>query len=561
MQVAESVPLAPSRRSLRRRVLVGFPQIVIALTLLVFFGSRLGEGGDIERQWFHFFRSILVLGAATVIAFWALFFSKWPRIPVIAAIALIGGGSYALFRVEYDGNLRPHIHFRDWVLRLFGASHSDKVRAHREQQARTLKKRPVDPTPLPTDFPGFRGADRTGVVNGPPINRDWNARPPREIWKQPTFGGYAAFAVVNEFLYTIEQRDDDEAVVCYDAVNGNELWSHSWPGRFKESMGGIGPRATPTVDNGEVFAYGAFGRLVCLNAVNGQLKWAVDTLRGRPNVQWAMSGSPLVSGDLVVVNPGAQPPERAGHSLVAYHRADGHVVWSSGKHQAGYSSPMLVTLDGVRQILIFDGVGLGGYDPELGAELWRFPWVTQGASGINVAQPIVLEREKPTQPGMEPAVERRGEVFIASGYGRGGALLRIVKKGNEWTVEEVWRSEARTMRCKFSSPVEYNGFIYGLDDGNLQCIDLADGSERWTDRRRPTEGKAYGNGQILRVGSLLVILSEYGEVVLVEANPAQFRELGRKKILEGDKTWNNPALAGGLLYIRNEREMACVDLR
>lgn len=569
MSVAETAPLTASPRTLVRRIIrIGFPQFVVVLALVLYFGSRLAEGGEIERQWINLFRSGVLVGACTLIALWALFFSGWHKLPVIAVLAILIGGSWATFRIEYDGDLKPYLRFRDWVLRIFATTHSDKVRAHREQQARTLIKRPVDATPLPTDMPGFRGADRTGIVNGPSLNRDWNARPPRELWKQPIDGGYSAFAVVNEFLYTMEQRDEHEAVVCYDAVNGNELWSHSWPGRFKEAMGGVGPRATPTVDHGEVFAYGALGRLVCLNAVTGELKWAVDTLHGRENLQWAMSGSPLVYGDFVVVNPGSQPPSKSGHTLVAYHRADGHVLWSSGKHPAGYSSPMLATLGGVRQILIFDGAGLGGYDPDLGTELWRYPWNTQ--SGINVAQPIVLETTSVPPAswaalfggvGMQPRTQRKGEVFISSGYGRGGALVRVTKNGGDWKAEEVWKTERHSMRCKFTSPVEYNGHIYGLNDGNLECIDSTDASVKWTDRRRPEKGGAYGHGQILCSGDLIVVLSEYGEVVLVEANPERFHELGRLKVLDGIKTWNSPALAGGLLYIRNDREMACVDLR
>ncbi len=571
MSVTEMTPAASRRRSLARRIFrVGFPQVVIVLAVFLFFATRIGEGHHIERQWFNLFRTIVVIAAAGLVALWALFFSGWRKLPVAAALLLLIGSSWALCRIEYDGDLRPHIHFRDWVLRMFGATHSDKLRAHREEQARTLVKRPVDLTPMPTDFPGYRGADRTGVVDGPALNRDWNARSPREVWKQPVGGGYSSFAVVNEFLFTMEQREDREAVVCYDAVNGNELWSNSWPARFEESMGGVGPRSTPTVDKGEVFALGALGRLVCLNGVTGELKWAVDTLEDARNVRWAMSGSPLVYGDFVVVNPGAQTLNRAGKALVAYHRRDGHLVWNSGKYQAGYASPMLAKLGGRWQILIFDGAGLGGYDPEQGTELWRFPWLTQGDSGINVAQPIIVEREYPTPLplgallggiGVHPRIARKGEVFIASGYGRGGALVRVSPVGTGWKAEEVWKTPRSTMRCKFNSPIEYNGYVYGLDDGNLQCIDLSDGSVKWTDRRRPGEGRAYDQGQLLRSGDLLVVLSEYGEVVLVEANPEQFRELGRKKVLTGYKTWNNPALAGGMLYIRNHLEMACVDLR
>ena len=571
MSLIETTPMtARPRTLLQRTVRFGVPQFVVILAVLLFFGSRLGEGGNIERQWFHLFRTILVGVAAGLLALWAIFLSGWRKLPVLIVILAITGSSWALFRIEYDGNLRPRIHVRDWVLRLFGASHSDDLAKQDEIQARTFAKRIVDPTPLPTDFAGFRGADRSGVVNGPLLNREWNARPPRQIWKWLVGGGYSAFAVVNEFLYTMEQRDDQEAVVCYDAVNGNKLWSHAWPGRFEESMGGTGPRSTPTIDHGDVFAYGAFGRLVCLNAVTGELKWAVDTIQGTKNLRWAMSGSPLVYDNLVIVNPGAQTPNRSGKALVAYDRRDGSIVWSSGKYQAGYASPMLVKLRGRLQILLFDGAGLGGYDPELGTELWRLPWQTQGDSGINVAQPIVLEREHLPSPtlgatigslGMQPHVERAGEVFIASGYSRGGALIRVTPEGAGWKAEEVWRTPRSTMRCKFSSPIEHKGFIYGLDDGNLQCIDLADGEVKWTDKRRPTEGKAHGNGQLLRSGDLLVVLTEYGEVALVEANPDQFKELGRIKVLDGDKTWNNPALAGGLLYIRNHVEMACVDLR
>jgi outer membrane protein assembly factor BamB len=194
---------------------------------------------------------------------------------------------------------------------------------------------------------------------------------------------------------------------------------------------------------------------------------------------------------------------------------------------------MLATLVGRRQILVFDGEGLNGYDAARGKELWGFPWITQ--DGINVAQPLVLDGDR---------------VFISSGYGVGCALLRIAESAQGWTVEKLWQN--RRMRCKFTSPVAYQGFIYGLDDGILACLDQKNGNQRWRDGR-------YGHGQLLLVDGLLLILSETGRLALVEATPEGYHELTGFAALEG-KTWNNPALAGGKAYLRNHEEMACYNL-
>jgi len=561
-------PPAPPRTLLQRIFRVGFPQVVIVLAVFLCIATSIGSGHHIERQWFSLFRFCIVAVGLLLLGIWAVFLSGWRRLPAAFIVLAIAGGAWAAFRVEFDGDLNPSIHARDWVLRQFGASHDDLVESHRKQQS--AAGRPIDLTPHLSDWPGYRGLDRTGTTTGPVISRDWSTRPPRIVWKHPTYGGYASFAVVNGFLFTLEQRRNDEAVVCYDASDGTELWTHPWPAKFTEAMGGPGPRTTPTVDGGEVFALGALGRLVCLNGKTGQLKWAVETLQGKKNLTWGMSGSPLVYGNLVVVNPGSQGAKVPGSSIVAYDRSDGHVIWVAGKSQAGYSSPMLARLDGRWQVLVFDGAGLGGYDPDSGEDLWRFPWATQGSDGINVAQPVILEKELLPPIGLgsvagsmalTPIVSRKGELFIASAYGRGGALLQVEKGPGSWEVRELWRTSRTSMRCKVSSPVEYGGYLFGLDDGNLECIDSRSGERQWKDERNAGEGKAYGQGQILLHNDLLVILTHYGEVVLVEARPDRFNELGRMKVLQGDKTWNNPAIVAGRLYIRNHLEMACVDLR
>jgi outer membrane protein assembly factor BamB len=250
-----------------------------------------------------------------------------------------------------------------------------------------------------------------------------------------------------------------------------------------------------------------------------------------------MSGSPLVYDKVVVVNPGAQRDEAKGRALVAYDRETGDEVWTSGDKIAGYSSPMLATLGGRRQIVLFDGEGIGGYDAADGKPLWWHEWTTN--QRINVSQPVVLDGDR---------------VFVSSGYGVGCAMLQVSEDAGRWSAKELWRNKA--MQCKFTSPVLYQGHLYGLDDGWLACVDAADGKQKW----RAGRPGHYGHGQLLLSGDLLVILSESGELALVEATPERFRELGKFQALSDEKTWNNPALAGGKVFVRNHHEMACYDL-
>src|SRR5262245_8806028 len=533
---------ATQRRPILLRLLrPAFPQIVIALAILTWIAIPFFLPA-VERQWINMARYATLLVAGLLLALWALLLSGWRRRYVVSALVPIIGLPIGLFGVHCDGDMGPVVEARPWVRRLlFGGTHSDDVRKHRQAQEVALL-RPIDLTAQEGDMPAYRGPRRDGVVDWPAVAADWLAAPPRLVWQQPVDGGYAGFAVVNGYLVTIEQRDDRETVVCYEAKSGQEAWSHSWPTRFSEVMGGVGPRATPTVYRGEVFALGAAGRLVCLDS-QGEEKWHAEILAGNANARWGMSGSPLVYDELVVVTPGVQKPDAAGRGVIAFDRSTGKEVWTSGRGSAGYSSPMLAELGRKRQILVFDGDGMAGYDPADGAELWRFAWTNN--QGINVGQPVVVDSER---------------VFIATGYGKGGALLRITSDGGKWRVEQVWVTRPTVMRCKFTTPVLHHGHVYGLNDGHLECVDLNTGQVVWKDDRRARRGEAYGHGQLLLCGDRIVVLTEFGELVLVEASPAGLRERGRIEALSGPKTWNNPAMTDGLIYIRNHREMACYDL-
>ena len=245
---------------------------------------------------------------------------------------------------------------------------------------------PASPNRDAAAWTDFRGLHRDGRYTGPAIRTDWPADGFDPLWSQPIGGGYASFAVAGGQAFTIEQRRDQEVVAAYDVDSGFERWTHAWPAHFRETMGGPGPRATPTWHAGRVYALGATGRLVCLDAATGELVWARNILADAEasNLIWAMSGAPLVVDDLVIVQPGG----RDGWSVAAYDRLTGEVVWHALDDVQSYTSPMLATLGGVRQIVVVTADRTAGLRPQDGAMLWEYPWRVPTVP--NIAQPLVV---------------------------------------------------------------------------------------------------------------------------------------------------------------------------
>ena len=378
----------------------------------------------------------------------------------------------------------------------------------------------------------FRGPNRDGEYREGPLRVDWPASGLTPIWKQPAGAGYASFVIARNRAFTIEQRGSNEVVAAYDVASGRELWTNAWPAEFRESMGGDGPRATPTWFDGRLFALGATGELRALDEGNGKVIWRTNILSdsGAGNLPWGMAAAPLVVGDAIVVLPGGP----ANQSVAAYDRATGKRLWSTMGDMQAYSSPMLVTLLGVPQIVFFSSSRLVGLSADGSKELWEYPWPVM--NGINATQPIVVGDNR---------------LFLSSGYGAGAAVIELSKASDRLTVREVWRNTR--MKNRFASSVLHEGVIYGLDESILAAVDANTGELKW-------KGGRYGYGQLLLVNGRLIVLTEDGDLALVRATPEKHDELSRFHVLDG-KTWNVPAIAGGYLLVRNLAEMAAFDLR
>jgi outer membrane protein assembly factor BamB len=394
---------------------------------------------------------------------------------------------------------------------------------------------PIETPPLPpaprksAAWPGFRGPGRDGVVHGVRINTDWATSPPVELWRRAVGPGWSSFAVDGDRIYTQEQRGDDEIVACYSLATGKPLWMHRDPTRFWESNGGPGPRATPAVSNGRVYAFGATGIVNALDATSGAVVWqrnaAADT--GAKIPDWGFSSSPLVVDDVVIVAVAGQ--------LAGYERASGAPRWTGKDNGFSYSSPHLLTIDGVQQAVLLTGRVTTSVVPADGTVLWQHMW--EGGAIV------------------QPAVIADGDILINSIAWTGGAGTRrlTIKHGPEgWSVAERWTSNA--LKPYYNDFVIHKGHAFGFDGSILASIDLADGKRKW-------KGGRYGAGQLVLLAEqdVLLVLSEEGELALVSATPDKFTEIARAPAIEG-KTWNHPVLVGDILLVRNGEEMAAFRL-
>lgn len=379
------------------------------------------------------------------------------------------------------------------------------------------------------DWPQFRGPHQTGITSET-IRTDWPEDGPPVLWRSPLGKGYSAISEVDGRLYTLFGSGDGTYAVSFDAATGKELWRYRLDGPYSNSFGD-GPRSTPTVRDGVVYVLSAQGTLAALDAGTGKERWAKDlkTAYGARVPTWGVSTSPLVEDGRIYLDVGG----REGYSVMALDRKTGDALWGSQSDIPGYSTPVIETIDGQRQLFVFSGTQIVGLNPDNGRLLWKKGWRTD--YDVNAAIPIFVPPNR---------------VLVASGYGVGAALLEIRQGESGWTAEEVWTT--RGMKNQFSSSISHRGTLYGFDDGTFKALDLASGDERWKVR-------GFGHGSLTLAGDHLVVLGDKGQLAVVEATPEEYRKKAEMQIFRG-KTWTVPTVADGRLFVRNENEIVALDV-
>jgi len=473
--------------------------------------------------------------------------NRWASRGVAAAISLsLLMLPVVLFRIRgFSGEIIPQIEFRFAGPREFRAEPVVYVEEDDLAVAGAV------------DFPQFLGPERDGAI----ARRDFAIPPetlPKPLWRIEVGEGWSGFAVAGGRCVTLEQRGDEECVVCYRLRDGELLWIHREIARHENPLGGIGPRSTPTIHEGRVYTQGATGIVHCFDLRTGESVWRVDLLQiagwtqqeSERQISWGRSGSPLILEGLCVLPLGG--PESLvegkeidgvryrGRGLIALSAADGQIRWVGGDDQISYASAMRMTLAGQDQLVIVNEKSVSGHSIDDGETLWTTRWPGQSNGGANCASAIQVDDSA---------------FVVGKAYGTGSAVFEVTHDESDgWSVRDRWKRPG-VLKTKFSHTSVLGDHGFGLSDGTLECVDLTTGKRAWAQPR----GARYGHGQSLLVEDLLVIQAESGEIAIVEARTDRFEP---RLVAPGltSKTWNVPAIAGRFLLVRNDVEAIAYEL-
>lgn len=524
-----------------------FPIVWLAALGTIWLGFEIAErlgriDRDVEMVAYILLGNLAWLGLLV----WGLF--RWPRFLALPAgvrwgvrglTALMVVLVFSSLEVEYDGDTGwRRVRWR-WA-----KDPDQRLEAIRE-------RRPApDWGSRPNDYPRFLGGGYWAEVKGVELDPDWKTHPPEQLWRKAIGAGWSSFAVVGPYAITQEQRGPNELVTCYEIATGEPVWSHADesrhdPDTMHGGLGGVGPRATPTVHGRRIYTYGARGIANCLDGPTGEVVWTrrFDESTGYEPLLWGNSSSPLVLSDLgIVVYAVGKSLDQEKGSLVALDLETGETRWESGVQTTSYASPVAAEIGGVEQVVHVNESSVGGYRASDGEQLWEFEQPGQSNGGASCSQPIPLDDDR---------------VFVSKGYGEGARLAELTTSTDgSFEAKIAWKKPV--MQTKFSNVVVRDGYAYGLDQGNLACIEIATGKREWRKRRQP----AWGHGQVLLVGDLLLVLTETGEGVLVECQPEKFVEVASQQLLaEEGITWNHPVIVGDTLLVRNGVEAAAYRLQ
>lgn len=501
---------------------LGLVVVAMAMTLRILHPSI--AQGNMGFQFFLY--AIPSLSLALVL--WAVASRHLPqreRQVTMVATILLASGSWALARsdgITGDGAAQLAWRWTPTAEARLLAGTTDVAARHRTLPGDTKKQRSFHWT-------GLRGPRRDGVIHDVRLETDWSQSPPIELWRRPVGPAVSSFAVSDTLLYTHEQRGDHEVVASYAVETGEPVWQHRDDARFWDSHVGAGPRATPTIASGRLFTFGATGILNALAPSDGTLHWSRDAAADTqsPLPLWGFVSSPLVVDDLVIIHTDA---------LIAYDIEDGELRWIGPGSGGSYSSPQLVAIQGVPQIVMVGHGGVVSVAPTDGTLLWTHPW-----PGIGIVQPAVT-------PQGDILVSMVSEAAAPIGTRR----VEVTRELAEWTTTERWTSTR--LKPSFSDFVVHDDHVFGFDGRILTSISVEDGIRAW-------KGGRYGHGQLVLLADqdLLLVLSEEGDLALVEAAPDAYTEVARFAAIDG-KTWSHPTLIGNILLVRNGQEMAAFEL-
>ena len=396
------------------------------------------------------------------------------------------------------------------------------------------------------DWPQYRGASGDGVCAE---TLKWNAAGLKAVWKTPSGGGFSSYSVAAGKAFTLALREKDgapqEFLTVQDALSGKELWAAALSvvkfdgggdaGTF-DNKGGDGPRSTPVVSGNRVFVLSSQLALRAFDVATGNPQWTVDLKANHEgqSLQWQNAASPLLEGGLLFIGGGGP-----GQSLLAVEPASGKIAWKAFDEKITHATPVAATIHGQRQVIFFLQSGLLSVEPKTGKELWRysFPYKVSTAASPVVSGDIV---------------------YCSAGYGVGAGAVRIAKGGAGFTATELYRMPGnQPLANHWSTPVVKDGYMYGMfqfkeyGEGPVKCVNIATGDVKWT-----KEG--FGPGHVVLMGGDVVALSDAGEVVRFAAEPTEYKELSRQKVLDG-KCWTTPSISGGRLFVRSTKEAACLE--
>lgn len=554
---------ASKPESVEAMIAVGQPRFPVKMTILtgvmlaaaVLAQVFVSEIEDAMNLGLDVIMVVTVVSAAGLMVLWLawiLFFSRWKwwkRIGGAAILILLAFAAWKTLRPVHGGDVN--------LLRFEPIWAANREVLTTEAPMKTAADLSVEST---SDFPRFLGSGQNGLVNhGLQIDTAAFAQKARIVWKQPIGEGWSGFSARNGYAVTMEQRGDQECVTCYEIATGELKWVYRHAARHLDKMGlgRIGPRSTPTIHQGNVFAVGAIGNLVCLNGADGSVVWqkdlnailgirlseAEDTdgfktqFEENTTLAWARSGAPLIVDETVVV-PGGGPKGETRATLLAFDLKTGDLKWKAGDAMIAYGSPVLAALAGRRQILMTCESEAAGFDPSTGKVLWSYARPGESDGGANTSQLSVVSDT---------------DVLTSKGYPDGGGeRIHVDERAGELTASSVWRSQ-KVLKTKLTNPIIHDGYAYSLSNGFMECARLTDGKEMWKRRGR------FGHGQVLGVDNFILLHSESGELFLLEATPDEYRELGALKTIDG-VCWNTLCLTGNKLLVRSEIEAACIEI-